>query len=154
MLNKIKSFFHKPSNLELYAQRELKLAGWYDSDAPYGDMMPKAVMQLFKLFKKQEHSGLSASIALGIFHKLASFQPLSPLTGEEDEWITVDDNGLKQNKRYSSVFLNAEGKAYDIDGKIFVNEDGSKYTSKDSVVYINFPYTPNTEYVHISNPVK
>lgn len=35
--------------------------------------------------------------------------------------------------------------------KVFVEPDGASYTSRDSRVYIEFPYTHKTEYVNVEN---
>ena len=93
------------------------------------------------------------------------FKPLSPLTGEDNEWGNVREYGESpswQNKRRSSVFKNADGTCYDIDGKVFWEwcmpyEEGDKpyksyYTNRDSRVPVTFPYIvpdkPIYEYRH------
>jgi hypothetical protein len=85
------------------------------------------------------------------------YEPLGPLTGEDWEWTELDygDDMKYQNKRCGHVFKGADGRAYDSEGKIFydwyTNDAGERYkshfTSKDSRVYIEFPYTPVREYV-------
>ena len=42
-----------------------------------------------------------------------------------------------------------DSKAYDSQGKIFVDSKGDLYTNKDSKVYITFPYTSVVEYVNV-----
>ncbi len=120
----------------------------------YGDLIPKAVIELMEVFAEQGHSGGSAPICISIFTQLAKFEPLGPLTGEDSEWTEVAD-GVFQNKRCSHVFRQPDrfnGQAYDIEGKVFREPSGSCYTSGDSMVPITFPYTPTREYVDVPEP--
>lgn len=111
------------------------------------------VLELLRVFSAQGHSGFSASHCIGLFRKLANYEPIRPLTGESDEWQEVGP-GVFQNLRYSHVFKRADrfdGQAYDISGRVFRCSDGVCYTSKDSSVPIIFPYTPVTEYVDVED---
>lgn len=134
------------SNLEIFAETELRRAGWFDTDGMYGDMMGHAVMNMVKLFAEEGHSGMSAGIAIQLFQKVANFEPLMPLTGEDDEWEEVGPK-VWQNKRCSTVFKEEDGRAYNIEGRIFRDPDGACFTNRDSRVYVTFPYTPTREYV-------
>lgn len=157
------------SNLHHHALAEFRAAGWTDDEGKFKDEMQQAicehVLKLLDVFADEGHSGSSAPYAIDLFKKLASFEPLVPLTGEDWEWIEVRD-GVFQNKRCSHVFKQADcfdGQAYDINGIVFYewnereldpDEAGypgmkrfkSHYTSRDSRVPITFPYTPKTEY--------
>ena len=130
-----------------HAKREFQAAGYDLSDTEDGPnkWMIDNVLQLLEVFSEQGHSGSSAPFALGYFEKLAKFEPLVPLTGEDFEWVEVSD-GIYQNNRCSHVFKE-NGVAYDIDGKVFRDPDGSCWTSSESRVDVEFPYTPKTEYV-------
>jgi hypothetical protein len=86
-------------------------------------------------------------MAISLFEKVARFEPLTPLTGDDDEWMEVGD-GMFQNIRCSHVFKNKDG-AYDIDGRIFREPNGSCYTNGKSRVPVTFPYTPSREYVDV-----
>ena len=131
----------KGSNIVSYADSELKAAGWANKDGFYGDMVYHAAMRQARLFSIEGHSGMSAGLVNSICKSLNSYEPLSPLTGEDDEWNEVGTE-IYQNKRASSVFKNGKnGKAYRIDGKVFVEPSGAAYTSSDSRVFIKFPYT-------------
>ena len=135
-----------------YAESELNLIGMTD-DGDMNGMMRKHLLHMVKEFADEGHSGFSASYALQCMEKLLRFKPLSPLTGEDDEWTDVTSiSGVPhfQNKRCSSVFKDGkDGQAYDIDGKVFwewaKGEDGtshkSYYTSRESRVPVTFPYT-------------
>ena len=147
-----------------HAMTEFRAAGWVDENDKFNDDMQEAickhVIKLLEVFGDEGHSGSSAPYAINMFEKLAKFEPLVPLTGEDWEWVDLSDYGAEhmkyQNKRCSHVFKDAEGRAYDSDGKVFwewyTGEDGEKrksyYTNRGSRVYIEFPYVPKSEYVY------
>lgn len=131
------------TNLIEHAKHELTLAG--TEDTLYKEALPKAVLELIDVFANQGHSGMSAGITIDLFTRLAKFQPLTPLTGTDNEWTEIED-GLFQNKRASHVFKE-NGEAYDIEGRIFEDENGCRYINKDSRVAVTFPYIPKREYV-------
>lgn len=121
------------SNLHEYAKFELQ--NLINSGDRYENLIAEDVLELIDVFSKQDHSGFSAPIVIGMFYRLANFLPLSPLSGEDFEW---NDNG--QNKRCSHVFKDETG-VYDSRGKIFSDDGGeSFYSCKESKVYITFPY--------------
>ena len=128
------------SNLVEYAKEELKRIGMIDSGEPYNDWGAKAILDLIELFSSQSHSGFSAPYVINAFSRLAMFKPLSPLTGEDDEWREITSGGF-QNKRYSAVFKDSkDGTAYNIEGKVFSDDGEVWYTSGDSRVNVTFPY--------------
>ncbi len=151
--HRIRNLFRRkrPGNLVSHAERELRLAGLFDDDSDYGGMLGNAVLDMVKLFAKEGHSGFSASMAVSLFSKVARFQPLTPLTGEDDEWNDVGE-GTYQNRRCSHVFKDSDRGAYDSNGKVFCEPNGSTYTSGDSLVSVAFPYVPTTEYVDVPAP--
>lgn len=132
------------SNLQAHAEREL-LAKLPDDPEPSGfDMnaaMRRDVLDLIFVFATQGHSGFSATFALAYFAHLAKFEPLSPLTGADDEWNEVAP-GTWQNKRCSHVFKQAGTGAYDLNGYVFEEPDGARFTGTGSSKPIAFPYTP------------
>lgn len=135
------------SNLVEFAKSELERAKLFGEGDFYGGMMGNAVLKLIQVFADEGHSGMSAGMAVSIFEKLARFEPLTPLTGEDDEWNEVG-SGMFQNRRCSHVFKE-DGEAYDSMGRVFREPDGVCYTSIDSHVPVTFPYTPKTEYVDV-----
>ena len=151
------------SNMLSYAESELNRIGLTDEDE-YNGMMRKHILHMIKEFADEGHSGFSAQYAIDILSKLLSFKPLTPLTGEDDEWCDVSEYSgttTYQNKRCSSVFKEGkDGEAYNIDGKVFwewyKDEDGNAFKSyygcRDSRVPVTFPYTvpeePIYEYRH------
>lgn len=142
------------SNLEEHAKRELLALG-YDPNEKQDDpnkWIQDNILELIRVFAKQDHSGSSAPYCVNLFSKLAMFEPACPLTGEDSEWNEVGADGengvLYQNNRCSHVFKNDKG-AYDTDGKIFREPNGCCYTSFASHVPVTFPYTPKREYVDV-----
>lgn len=151
------------SNYEKHAQMEFRAAGWTDENGNFKDEMQEDicthVLKLLEVFADEGHSGSSAPYAIGLFEKLAKFEPVVPLTGEDWEWSDVseyggrDDGPVWQNKRCGHVFKDKNG-AYDIDGIVwydwYTNEEGEKsksyFTSRESRVPVTFPYVPKTEY--------
>jgi hypothetical protein len=140
------------SNLINYAESELSRIGMgADTTDEMNKAMHDHIITMVKAFSDEGHSGMSAGYALSILKKVLAYEPLTPLTGEDSEWTEVG-GGVFQNKRCSRVFKHADrfdGQAYDINGKVFVDEGGAAYTSSDSRVPVTFPYTPITEYVEV-----
>ncbi len=137
------------SNYLEHLDREWTAMGWPTS----GENDPQVwiydhLKKLLEAFDGEGHSGTSAPYTVGLFKKLALFEPLGPLTGDDSEWMEVS-KGMLQNRRCSHVFKE-NGEAYDIDGKVFEEPDGSCFTSRDSRVPVTFPYTPTTEIVKVN----
>ena len=141
------------SNLLKHAERELKFIG-YDGKDEYNNMAKAAIMELLTTFANQGHSGFSANYIVNLFNKLAKYETLSPLTGNDDEWNDVSDMSgdrktLFQNNRDGRVFKNDDG-AFFTEAIIWTESGESSYTNKDSNRYIkSFPFTPKTFYVEV-----
>ena len=145
------------SNLHSHALAEFRAAGWTDDEGKFKEEMQEAickhVLELLKVFADEGHSGTTAPYTVNMFKKLAMFEPLVPLTGEDWEWNECG-NGIFQNKRCSRVFKQADrfnGQAYDIEGRVFREPTGACYTGAESRVPVTFPYTPKTEYVDVQS---
>jgi len=138
-----------------HAERELRLAGFFDKDSDYEGMLGGAVMELVKVFSKQGHSGFSAHRVIGLFKRVASFENLLPLSGDDSEWNDISDldNGTLQNNRVSSVFKEKKtGRAYYLDAITWKTQnggtwhgsaykkDGTKVMSRQFIK--SFPFTP------------
>ena len=128
----------KLNNLQHHAQKEFDIMGW-PGDCELQTIICDHLIELLGALGGHGHSGTSHFYLLDLFEKLARFQPISPLTGEPDEWIEVTDI-LFQNKRDSEVFKE-DGKAYWISGIIFEDADGCTYTNSESRVPVIFPWT-------------
>lgn len=136
------------SNLVKHAEHELSLIG--DGECEMQQAMNKHLVEMVKVFAEEGHSGFSAGYAVSLLEKLLRYEPLTPLTGEDDEWVDVGH--CFQNKRCSHVLKDYDGKAYDINGKIFKQPDGVCYTGSGSRVAVEFPYMPKSEYVDVPYP--
>jgi hypothetical protein len=138
----------KLSNLTDFARSELERAGLFDSDADYNGQVAVEVMKLIEQFVTAGHSGGSRELALEFFNRLVNFEPLTPLTGEPDEWFHVEQD-IWMNKRCCHVFKDRNG-AYDEEGRIFRTPGGATYTGHKSRVSITFPYMPRKEIVNVT----
>ena len=151
LAERVKYWFVKrpDSNYIKHAKRELVAVGYdlNDKEESPNKWIMENLFELLNVFDTQGHSGSSAPYCIHMFQKLASFEPLCPLTGEDSEWNECGE-GKFQNKRCSHVFKDDE-RAYDSNGKIFREPNGCCYTNKDSRVTVAFPYTPKCEYVDV-----
>lgn len=100
-----KKSYDRPAqgNLAQHAWDELSRVGVLDADSDYEGMLGKAVMDLVETFASQGHSGMSASLVLDLFARVASWETLSSLTNDPDEWIEVG-YGIWQNRRSGKHF--------------------------------------------------
>lgn len=134
------------SDLKFHAQRELEAYGAFGKKA-YDGMVGEAVMALVDVFAGQGHSDVSAPMVVDLFRRVALYEPLCPLTGEDSEWNCISGT-LFQNNRCSHVFKE-DGAAYDIEGYVFRSPDGSCFTCAESRRPVEFPYAPRREYVYL-----
>lgn len=104
-----------------FARRELQLLGYDAEDAA-------AMLDILRIFFDRWDSGGAVHVVAPHLLRLINGQPLTPLTGDDDEWMEVGD-GVYQNVRCSTVFKKTGGKPYDID-------------NPGQVVF--FPYWPKT----------
>lgn len=124
------------SDLVRFARAELRAAGLFHEDADYNGDVAVQVMALMETLCAYGHSGASQKATLDAFVRLAAHKPLTPLTGEDDEWPRVstethDGASIWRNLRDPSVFKNEDEQAFaPINGHI---------------VPIKFPYLPFTE---------
>jgi hypothetical protein len=142
----------RPSGLKAHALRELKLAGYKcdGSDEEPNSWVVENIFELMDVFSQQGHSGSSAPYVISLFKRLASYECLTPLTGAGDEWVEVG-TGIWQNNRCSRVFKDEDGRAYDIEAVVFREPNGACYISSQSRMFIEFPYTPRSEYRDVSS---
>lgn len=114
------------------AKYEMQLAGFGESDS-------KVMVEILEKFFDQWDSGGAVYAVAPVLQRLIAGKPLSPLTGEDHEWVVHDfaDHLYAQNKRCGTVFKDREGRCYNID------EPGRPT--------ITFPYWPDK--ADVSSPV-
>lgn len=146
--------------LRAYVEEEGK--GKEKNDLVIEDFIPD-IYSIIEKFSKQRHSGFSASAYANILSdtlkKILLFQPISPITGNDSEWMDVaeeDGKDLFQNKRCSALFkVGKDGKPYYLDAIVFKGEmEYDTFTSNDmggisSRQYIRLPFTPKTFYIDV-----
>lgn len=117
------------SSLVQHAKSELRAAGLFDADADFNGDVAVQVTSLMEVFAAYGHSGASVEQTLAVFERLARGKPLTPLTGEDDEWYVPQgtDGQIQMNKRFACVAKDDE-MAWDV-------REGRKP--------ITFPYTVN-----------
>lgn len=126
-----------------HAKRELEILG-FGSDS-LDENRAKIGDSIIKIIESVLDDGYLSRIDLvedisNIITKLIKQKPLSPLSGEDNEWNLVSEKDcLYQNKRYSAVFKDRDG-AYNIHGRMFRTKSGTTYSSQGSSVWIEFPY--------------
>lgn len=92
------------------AKIELHAANW----SPRGTAVMVEILE--KFFDEWDSGGAVACAAL-VLMRLIAGKPLTPLTGDDDEWNDISEMSgqtMFQNRRCSSVFKDAE-RAYSID---------------------------------------
>ena len=128
------------SSLLQHTKSELRRAGLFDPDADYDGEVAVQVTALMETLVAYGHSGGSLAQTLEFFNRVANHKPITPLTGEDDEWDDrSEENGspLWQNTRCLFVFKN-EDKAW----IVLEAPGGNGATLGDGrVKYITFPYT-------------
>lgn len=130
----------------------LKQCGDDEEGRRMQEVINKNILDIVELFANQHHSGMTAEYVINILIRLLKQSFITPLTGEDDEWVEVME-GMYQNKRESTIFKDKDvydGKPYYIEGKVF-SDDGGKtwFTNGNSNVLVDFPLEelPKTEYV-------
>ena len=111
--------------------------------AEFDSTIVDSLLAMLEASNVGEHSGSSWQFLLETFRRLASFKPLSPLTGAEDEWVEVAEN-LEQNKRCPTVFRKNKnnGYAYDIATFVYTRDNGKTWVRIPSdQKLIEFPYS-------------
>lgn len=115
------------------AKRELELINFGEDDS-------KVMLEILDKFFDQWDSGGAVWAVAPVLQRLIAGKCLSPLTGEDDEWVFHYDDGMAQNRRCSTVFKKiGTSEAWDID-----NPKGPREP-------ITFPYWP--ERAEVMSPV-
>jgi hypothetical protein len=115
------------SNLLDYFRREVAiLRKKYEGDSLVIDPVLPEIEALIEAYAETGQSGASAALIGPVIaetiKKALSFEPLSELTGDDDEWNIIGETenhekDIFQNRRYSTVFKEGkDGKPYYLDG--------------------------------------
>jgi len=122
----------------------MSMKSWAKSEmerAQFDEQTKEAMSKILDIFFEEWDSGGAVSWAVPVLERLLKGLPLSPLTGEDDEWNDLSDMAgqqLYQNRRCSTVFKVVDGSrvyCYDIDGP----KDPNGYRGMKE---ITFPYDP------------
>ena len=129
-----------------------------DGEWDYGCACYESALKAYKSLMEDGHSGMSFGFTKQILIRLMNENPLTPLTGEDDEWNEIDlaDNGEKlfQNKRKHSLFkrIHPDGTIeYNDNNRCVCQDDLSdiRYHSghgkkifQQYIPPITFPYSP------------
>ena len=129
------------------------------------NLITKDILDIIKIFCSQGHSGTSASYLIGKVTRLMDWKPITPLTGDDDEWGQVQswDKGdnSQQNIRCSAVFRRNfdNSTAYYLYGRVYSDNGGHTWFTgnhKDGVVKSSIPvtfpfYVPDkSEYIYLN----
>ena len=92
------------------AKVELQASGWSPDDQ-------RVMIEIMEKFFAQWDSGGAVYAVAPVLQRLIAGKPITPLSGEDHEWVIHDTDGCyAQNKRCSTVFkATKDGPAYDID---------------------------------------
>jgi hypothetical protein len=115
------------------AIEEMQLANFDEDDIVF-------VVNFLNGFFDRYDSGGAVWAMSDVLMRLIKGQPLTPLTGKDDEWVNVSMYGNEpvfQNRRCGTVFKDSDGRCYDID--------------TPGRPTITFPYDPTTK--PVSSPV-
>lgn len=108
------------------------------------EFIKNQILEIVEKFSKQYHTSHSATYAVDLLERLLRFKPITPLTGEADEWKKVYGDRF-QNVRCSSVFKDEDGTAYDIRATMVSDNGGITWSTGCRFrKYITFPYMPPT----------
>lgn len=95
------------------AEMEVELAckrenpDWDGKSFDYGCSCYQSALKAYNSLCDDGHSGASFSLTKNILIRLMNDLPLTPLTGNDDEWVSVskkDESEMFQNYRMSSLF--------------------------------------------------
>lgn len=120
-----------------------KNQSWLIREIPDDGELRDLIEEVLLVLSTQGHSRASMEVVLPILVKAIRREPLTPLTGNDDEWENVADisgQELYQNKRYPSVFKDQTG-AWDLNGTYYEDNLGC-FRNRHSRKTVTFPYMP------------
>jgi hypothetical protein len=140
------------STLVDYALSEFAVAAQHRDKGQFTpDMLPwiqkieSSVLEMLKVVEDLPKDDRSRWLAVSLLNRLWAFQVITPLTGEEGEWVDSDIEGVKRNRRCPHVFLRADGTAFDAHAVVRMSADGTMRPESVEPRTITFPYMPKQE---------
>lgn len=124
ILNKI----IKNSYLCKHAIRELEIVGYKKNGDCPNNLMYNQVLEDLAIFSSHGNSCFSARVEINLVKKLSSFDIISPLKFDDNEWELCSD-GVYQNIRKSSIFK-ANDKIKDVDAFVKTPIKQYRYDTK------------------------
>ena len=146
------------------ARKEIENAIRQTPDLCIAEFVPE-ILAIVDKFGESGQSGFSApyyahAISYAV-KKLCLHQPISDLTGNNDEWIChyFDNNFYWQSNRNSAVFMGVDKRPYYLDAIVFREENDCCFTGNSvrkqngeiitSRQFFKMPCTPKTFYVDV-----
>lgn len=108
-------------------------------------VLNETILNLVKVYEEYKYEGYSKTLIINTVNRLFKYKPLTPLTGEEDEWEEEDTKletaGTVINKRCPTVVKTVNGEAFDLESKIYSSDGGNTwYFDYNTEESISFPY--------------
>lgn len=155
------------SNTRRFASTELYSLKKIDPENPLLEYRQQ-ILEICEIFGNSGQSGGSAPYTAKLIasnlEKLLLQEVISPVTGDESEWVEVSDN-FYQNSRCSALFKEGEdGEPWYAEAIVFDGDIGGRFTGANSVKnpetgdsvsshqYVrSFPFTPKTFYIDVKD---
>lgn len=135
-----------------YARSEFAVAASHrdksqftDDMMPWIDRIESSVIKMLEILDELPTEDRSRWLAMSLFGRLSTNQVITPLTGDESEWVDCDMDNLRKNRRAPFVFLRADGSAFDARAVVRLAGDGSMRPESVEPRDISFPYMPKQE---------
>ena len=162
------------TNTYNHAKVELDILSKSATDPENRPIIEPFTDEILALCEKFGNSGQSggsapytATALANAIKTLCLFEPLTPITGIDDEWVDVTHLGDKdkilfQNKREGAIFKEGiDGKAYYLDAIVWKDKQGHTWsgsaTMPDGTQILGraeikeFPFTPKTFYINVDD---
>ncbi|HNX37038.1 MAG TPA: hypothetical protein PL124_02995 [Candidatus Cloacimonadota bacterium] len=94
-----------------HAEREMHIVGLSDPSSPDGGVIYATIVSLMRMLNTRDHSKQTLDLITTLFSELVHMKILSPLTGDESEWLPAV-NGIQKNLRMPAVYRTIEGAFY------------------------------------------
>ncbi len=159
----------KKSNTGSFAQTELDILVKSQTDPDNRPIIEEFIPEIIALvdkFGKSGQSGGSAGYTAGaissVVKKLCMHEPISPITGDDDEWNRCEDMGnepIWQNRRCSALFKNKDNICTYSDAIIWKTQTGSAWSGtarfengekiRSTQEVKSFPFEPKTFIINV-----